>query len=83
MLYIGTGSGLPSYLVTLVYNNGKETECPFEFWGMNEPGVKKSCWECVRTYNEWCVILHMIYWIHMQNHKTKKTFPKYDYNGGH
>lgn len=31
MLYIGTGSGLPSYLVTLVYNNGKETECAFEF----------------------------------------------------
>lgn len=36
------------------YNNGKETECAFEFWKINEPGVKR-CWECVRTYSEWCV----------------------------
>lgn len=33
------------------YNDGKETECAFEFCKINKPGVK-SCWECVRTYSE-------------------------------
>lgn len=38
------------------YNNGKEIECVFEFWKINELGVK-CCLECVRIYSEWCVYI--------------------------